>query len=335
VERVGGDSGTTSHHRLRLHYAAGRGPERVFAKLPSADRRARLFTAALGLGAREVRFYDRVRPDLPLEAPRAFFAAARGTRFALLLEDLEAAGCRFPAPGTPLPPTAVPAVLAGLARLHARFRESPRFAQDLAWVPGPPRGARGRLERWLSARSHAPTLARFGDVVPEAVRRHVGAVHARRLELEEIWADAPATLLHGDPHPGNLYLRGDVPGFLDWQVLRRGDGLRDVTYFLVFGLPPEERRAREHALLAGYLGELAACGVPAPEPEAAFERHRLHALYAWIAASVTAATAGLQPGPVVRRAVAHAAQAVHDLDALGALREAAGPARRASYGRGP
>ncbi len=61
------------------------------------------------------------------------------------------------------------------------------------------------------------------------------------------------TLLHGDAHIGNTYVLpdGDV-GFLDWQVLRRGEWSQDVGYFLISALTQEDRRKNEADLLEEY-----------------------------------------------------------------------------------
>jgi hypothetical protein len=53
----------------------------------------------------------------------------------------------------------------------------------------------------------------------------------------------------------------------------------------------------------------------------AWEQYRLHALYAWIAAVVTAAAATLQGEAIVRAGLERSSAAVMDLDSLGALRE--------------
>jgi hypothetical protein len=53
--------------------------------------------------------------------------------------------------------------------------------------------------------------------------------------------------------------------------------------------------------------------------ETAWEEHRLFALYAWIAISVTAAAPGLQPRAIVRRAFERTGAALDDLASLEAL----------------
>jgi hypothetical protein len=56
--------------------------------------------------------------------------------------------------------------------------------------------------------------------------------------------------------------------------------------------------------------------VAAPEPDVAWRQHRLHAIYAWIAAVVTAAAATLQSEPIVRTGLARSSAAVMELDSL-------------------
>ena len=75
------------------------------------------------------------------------------------------------------------------------------------------------------------------------------------------------------------------------------------------------------ALIGHYLAVLSENGVAAPGPAAAWEEHRLFALYAWIAISVTAATTGLQDREIVARAIESVGRGVEDLDSLAALDE--------------
>ena len=142
-----------------------------------------------------------------------------------------------------------------------------------------------------------------------------------RLALEALWTRPPLTLIHGDAHVGNLFFDGPEVGFLDWQVVQRGQGMRDVGYFLANSLAVETRREHDEALIRVYLAALAEAGVPPVPFSVAWEQYRLHALYAWIAAVVTAAAATLQGEAIVRAGLERSSAAVMDLDSLGALRE--------------
>jgi len=325
VERMGGHSGTTTRERLRVvsdpTERSAVAPEALFLKITPPGLGTRLFTTLFDLGRTEVEFYLAVADALPVKVPRVYCArrSRRGGRFVLLLEDLEASGCRFASHESPVSLAEARAVVTALARLHAVFWQSPRLTGDLAWLRTSGGGPNKALEWWLAARSNAPALAKFGDVVSAAVRANAHRIHEHRAELEAHWAAGPQTLLHGDPHAGNLYFDGDEAGFFDWQVAQAGPGLRDLSYFLINSVETRMRRDHEREFVELYLATLVEGGVDAPDFDNAWEEHRLFALYAWIAISVTAAVSGLQPRGVVQRAVERTGTALDDLGSLDAL----------------
>jgi aminoglycoside phosphotransferase (APT) family kinase protein len=331
VERLAGHSGTTTRAQVRLEYGAretgAEPPATLFVKITPEDFGTRLFTGVLRLGRNEVGFYRAVRDGLPIPAPRAYCArsARHGARFVLLLEDLAASGCRFPGLKRPVGPEEARAVVRSLGRLHAAFWDSPRLRDELAWLKSHDDNRDASLERWISSRANAPAIARHGDVLSPRVREHAHRIHEHRERLERYWAEGPLTLIHGDSHAGNLYFSGERAGLFDWQVLQRGQGIRDVAYFLVNSLDVAQRRAHEEALVDLYLATLAEDGVRGPGTgrDETWERYRSHALYVWFSASVTAATPGLQPVEVARRAMERCGAALEDLRCFELLDEVA------------
>lgn len=325
VEALDAHAGTTDRVRLRVAYdshGAGESPPAtVFVKLAPADARTRLFVNLMHLGSTEVRFYREIAATVPVAVPRAFHAAVgRGARpFVLVLEDLAARAARFATVASRLDLDQARHVMQALARLHAAFWDSPRLRGELAWLRSRLQNPNYRLERFVSATAVAPGLRKFPDVVPEALRAAAPGIAAARDRLEDAWARGPQTLLHGDAHVGNLYFLPDAVGFLDWQVVQRGQGMRDMSYFLINSVPTAVRRAHQRELIEEYLATLAAHGAEAPGAEAAWEQYRLHAFYAWIGAAVTAAAATLQAEPIARAGLARSCTALIDLDALAAL----------------
>jgi len=324
------EAGTTARARLVLRYEGASArrdlPESLFVKLAPCDLRTRLFVDLLGLGRSEVAFYRTARAGLPVRAPHVYFAAAAplGAGFALLLEDLAASGCHFADLTTPCDVERARAVMRAMAKLHAAHWESPRLHGDLAWLRGTRHDASFRIGRFLSDVSAGPAFARFGALVPRELQAAAGWISEQRLALEALWTRPPLTLIHGDAHVGNLFFDGEQVGFLDWQVAQRGQGMRDVGYFLGNSLAIETRREHDEALIRVYLAALAEAGV-APAPfSVAWEQYRLHVLYGWIAAVVTAAAATLQSEAIVRAGLERSSAAVMDLDSLGALRERIG-----------
>ena len=135
--------------------------------------------------------------------------------------------------------------------------------------------------------------------------------------------EGPQSVLHGDPHPGNVYLLDDGPGeragLLDWQAVRRGVGLRDASYHLVLGLEPAVRREVERDLLADYRGALRVAGGPDLSADAVWAGYRRQAAYAYVSTVFTVGLGGLQGADVATVGLRRAIEAVEDLDTAAAL----------------
>jgi thiamine kinase-like enzyme len=292
ARRLDGTAGTTD--RVRLALTGDDVPESVFVKTASHAAGTRLFGGLASLGENEVRFYRDVRPGLQAEAPTAHAVAFDGAtgRFLLVLEDLAARGARFADTLTPLTTDEAAKALETLRKVHATT--PPAWAVRNSHDPMLPVVARalGPLSRKVD-----PALQR-----PEAawVLRDYRAV-ARALD------SGPLTLLHGDPHPGNLYLvDGDV-GLLDWQVVRRGNRMRDVTYLLVLGLTPEDRAQHEKELLAHYTND------------DVWEDYRRFVAYVYVATTFTSGLGGLQGESIADEGLRRAVRALEELETLSAL----------------
>jgi len=327
VERAGGHAGTTSRVRLRVRWAReprgiARVPRQVFVKLAPEDWPTRIFVDLMRLGANEVGFYRRLRDQAPVEAPLALAAvrARRGRAFALVLEDLEEDGCRFGEGAARLGFEEAARAVRSLAALHAAFWSSPVLARERGWLKHPSRNPLAAVERLLGTLALAPALRRHGDRFPESIRSQAPAIVAARSDLDRAWSEGPHTLLHGDPHLGNLYFRGDRVGFLDWQVVQAGQGMRDVTYLLLNAADADVLERRERELIELYREALHERGVEAPTSDCAFDQYRLHAFYVFIGVVVTAASPTLQPPEVVEAAIDSVCAALARLDALQALR---------------
>ena len=325
METLGGDSGTTERCRIGLDYAPGArpagAPDSIFVKFRPPGLTERLFGNILALGPNEVGFYRDIAGDLPVRAPECYCARDGGGEFVLLLEDLASKGAEFRTIADPISLDEAKAVVAALARLHASFWEPPRLAIRFPWLRSPDRNPNAAIERFLCASAHRPTLARFSHLLPESLRRGAHQIHKKRKALERYWVDGPLTLIHGDPHLGNLYFVDGEPGFFDWQVLQRHQGIRDLAYFVVLSLETEVRRAHERDLVHLYQDTLRDCGVSDEDidPEQAWEHYRSFSLYAYLGTSVTTSMSDLQPKHIAELGLKRAATAVDDLDALALL----------------
>jgi hypothetical protein len=271
--------GTASKALLRLTYN-GAGleaglPQTLCAKGGFREALRRRVWGGLML---ETRFYRIVAPQLKINIPRCYFAGIdEDTRQAVvLLEDLSARGVQFTGADPPLTPDAVAGMLALQANLHAQWWGRADLDRFDGWQEPMRKYMRWQLRptRWtecLGMRQGAdvPAPLRDRDVVETA--------------LERLWAaddGQPRTLVHGDPHPGNMYFETDgAPGLLDWQCAMPGSWAHDVTYSIICSLDVDDRRDNERALLAHYLDCLADAGVDPPTSHEAWLQYRRHVLH--------------------------------------------------------
>jgi len=325
VEVLEQHAGTTDRACLQLSYdEPGPGsppPATVFVKAAPPDVKTRLFINLMRLGLHEVRFYEQIAPALCVDHPRLFHACLAGPaqRFVLVIEDVAGRGARFTDAASAAPLELVRTVVRELGRLHACFWNSPRLRGDLAWLRAPDHRPVAAVERYACAAAVTPALRRFVEVVPP----HLHAIGPRIMEqrdaFEAAWNRGAQTVVHGDAHIGNLYLLPGTVGFLDWQVVQRCQGMRDVAYFLVGSVPTALRRAHERELIAAYLATLRAARIAAPDFDTAWLQYRLHVPWAFFSAVVTASSATMQAAAIGRAVLDRTCAAVLDLDPLGAL----------------
>lgn len=218
------------------------------------------------LYANEVRFYNLLRSEIgDVEAPFGLGGAydAETQQFGLLLGDLTLRDARFPNATTPVSIAELEAILENLARLHARFWNSPRFEGDLAWVET-------HVEGYLASF--------MNDVVPPHIQQEIDNEQFKTELVERLGTTGDElmrgtralqrhqqtltpTLLHGDTHIGNTYLLpGTKGGLLDWQLCVRGYHMHDVNYLITTALSIGTRRKHERDLLAFYLDRLQSFG---------------------------------------------------------------------------
>ncbi|CAN5532228.1 phosphotransferase [soil metagenome] len=320
VDVLDAHSGTTGRARVGLTGSSGL-PGSVFVKLQPFSDEQRTFLRKVGLGVAEARLYEAVGSELPVRIPRIWHSAcdpADGS-FVMVLEDLTASGCRFPAQGDPDMLEVATSLMDELALLHATYRGS-----DLPWLT-PPDGMRRKPSdaELATRRTYFIQLAldKFGDEMGLAFRALAEFYIDRSGDVIGLFGQGEQTLIHGDDHSGNLFVDGGRTGLYDWAVASRAPGVRDVAYFLCNSLTVETRRAEQDSLLARYRNRLAARGWML-DADTVAQQYRLFSIYSWIAAVSTAAMGSQwQPFEVAHAAMVTTTQAIDDLDAVGLLNE--------------
>lgn len=280
-----GNVSTTERATFELEYGPGAPdlPKRVMLKLslgsPDQDPDA-WYLQLYALFRNEVNFYNGIRPELEIEAPRTLggYFDPETKQYLLVLEDLSERNASFPTMLDVVEVSDVQHVLDTYAKLHATFWDSSRFSQDLSWVEthleggvetlmrsAIPVGIRNELSLHKFKRE---TLEWLGTTEPQ--------LFAGMCALKAHQATLPQTLLHGDSHLMNTYRLPDGTGGLhDWQLCVRGYALNDVSYFITTALSIELRRKHERELLRYYREKLLSFGVASPpDEETLWNEHR-------------------------------------------------------------
>lgn len=314
VTLLDGDAGTSSRARLVL---TGDGvPASVFVKMPAETAATRLMGELGRLADTEVRFYRELSGllgDVPA-CHGATFDPVTG-RFVLVLEDLAADGkpaCEFPDTLHPLDPDRAALIVELLARVHATFW---RRLDPYPWVYSASADATSLLTgalanasaRRLEGRTSIPV--RTGQFINDNYRAVATLIDR-----------GPHTIMHGDAHPGNVYFRNGKAGLLDWQAVRRGHPSRELSYTLITSMTTETRVECQQDLLDVYRAALHAAGGPETDREELWGRYRQAALYAYIAALITAGMGGMQDEAIAMEGLRRAVAALEDLDTVYALK---------------
>jgi thiamine kinase-like enzyme len=320
LELVSADVGTTTRVRLAVDHDGPESlPRRWFVKIPSLAWRARLITALPRLLHVETRFYQDIAHAVPLERPALLAAQSRlGKGATLVLSDIAENGALPGRAGEALTLPQAAAVVEQLARFHAAFW-SIHHNPNYRWLGGPIR----RLEDALGTLMAVPLmqlgLEKAADAVPAKLHRGALNYARRRRRIMRFLNSGTQTLIHRDCHPGNFFWNDSQPGFLDWQLVRTGEGIADIAYFLATALEPELRQAHERPLLNLYRQTLAANGVAEIPADALWQRYRAHLSYPFEAMVVTLAIGGMMEEKANIEMIRRAACAISDLDGFATL----------------
>lgn len=317
IEPVAFSGATTELARVRLSYAdRTTGPASVVAKITGRDEMRAAMDAAMGLFAREARFYATFAERVPVRAPRCFYVGD-GRETPLLLEDLGQLRMGDQMQGLTIEDAE--RIIDALAVLHAAFWQTPARQQDWLLDPADP-GFAGMVAHLVSS-GGAALRDRFTGRVPEeslqAVLRHADdwqAVLARGVE-------GPRTIAHHDARLDNIFFEPDgTPVFIDWQAVADARGTHDVALLLTQSMNVKLLQEVWETLLRRYHAKLISAGVEDYSWEDCQRHYRQNVLFSLGAGMALLGEMDIGDGrglgdAIVERALNHIA----DVDAFDAL----------------
>ncbi|MDQ1508316.1 MAG: hypothetical protein QOG50_160 [Actinomycetota bacterium] len=266
---------------FRLELDGPDGASTIVAKMAAPTDEGRFVATVLNMYGREARFYEQLSPRTTIGHPACFHSEhdPQTQDAVLLLEDVsprgrlldQLAGCSVR--------EARPAVRC-LANLHACFWDDSSL-DDTDWLlrlgDDPYPGA--------VAFAYQTAWARVQEFFPEQMTAEVQAFGDRYAEqIPALFAklsEPPLVLAHGDWRLDNLFFTpNDDVIAVDWQLIDRSVGPRDLAYFATQSVNVPDRAGHE-GLFATYISDLAARGVK-PDEKWAFEMYRYGAMLGFV-----------------------------------------------------
>lgn len=311
------DVGTSTRWRIEVDHDAPDLPGCWFVKTPSLAFKSRLITALPRFLHKEVSFYRAFSAQVPVRLPRILAADSRfGQGSTLVLSDLAESAFTPGNVGDALSAEQAARVVEHLAQLHGHYWNKPDLLHRHRWLNGFSLKAENYMGSLLAVPLMRTGLHRAADWVDGRLHRPATRYAANRRAVRRLLTSGPQTLVHHDCHPGNLFWTDVEPGFLDWQLVRTGEGLGDVAYFLATALTPEIRRAHERPLLRRYFERLLLSGVTELDETKLFQRYCQHLVYPFEAMVVTLAIGGMMDRDSNIEMIKRAAAAVDDHDSF-------------------
>jgi hypothetical protein len=252
--RIGQDTGISGFvTRVELRYRGhppGDAPASVVIKFPK-------WRAAHNLPYpfAERRFYRDHATSCPIGTPRFYYGAYNrdARRWSLVLEDLRQHRALNDVAG--IPASDAPAVVAGLARLHAWARREP----GLDWIfDGYEESA---FRRGWYQRNVERGIRRLRGFIPREDLARLRGLANHETAARSLLAAPPLTAIHQDFRGDNLFMTstGDVV-VVDWEMMQCDRGGAELGRFLGTSLRPEVLRSDGDALVDLYARTVAAHG---------------------------------------------------------------------------
>lgn len=285
----------------------------LVAKVPSSEEVSRATGFATRTYELEAAFYNELAPTVWINRPACYLARfdPEDQAYVVLMEDLspaeagdQIAGCE---------PEDAAAVIPELAALHAPRWGDPTLL-DLDWLGRPLQESVDGVVELTSM-----LFPGFVERYRERLEPGVEALCERLMKsLAGYLLDRPGewTIVHGDFRLDNVLFGGPRVAVVDWQTIKIGPGLSDVSYFIGSALHPDDRRQAERDLVREYHHAMSVAGVHLSWTDCWTDycRYSLDGLLMAIIASMLVARTARSDDMFMAMANRHGLQAL-DLDA--------------------
>ena len=321
VDIVSVEHGTTTRIRLNINHDGSEDlSRRWFVKIPSLAWPTRVITALPKLLHTEIRFYNEIAKSIPIIKPTFLAGESHvGRGSTLVLADVAESGAIPGHPSDRLTVIQARKVIVQIAKLQVHFWNKTHTNPDFQWLANHSRCLEDRLGSALAVPLMKRGLQRAGNLVPKHLHAPALRYARRRRQVMEFLSADSQTIVHHDCHPGNIFWNKSCPGLLDWQLIRIGEGVGDIAYFLSTALSCNIRRQHGEDLVDYYFQCLVNNGVVGIDKASLQQRFRAHLVYPFEAMSLTLALGGMMGFRDNCKLIQRTALTIEDFDAFASL----------------
>lgn len=254
------ESMMSSLYRVALTFdGATDAPTSLIVKLASQNEGMRFVAGMFRFYEREMRFYNEIASDTPIDTPRCLLAEMYPDDQGFVLVLDEVSGCRQVDQIEGMSFDDAVTTLEALADLHVPF-----WGKDLGDIPQTLlRYSSDMLKQLIPPKSSDD----WGKVRPMLIDSTPAEVVDLLDRILEIWPRVlddmtePNTLVHGDCRSDNMLFRPDGSVImLDFQLMATGHGITDPAYLISQSLDPAAHE-RASELIEIYLARIASAGI--------------------------------------------------------------------------
>lgn len=271
-----GTTGQLARVALTYEHTESGAPKTLIAKFHSADPAVRNFVNSLGMYKSEYQFYEHIASQIETPASRCYYCDYQddGTTV-LLLEDLAPARSL----GSNLDSSHVELAVRNIAKFQAYWWEHTQLDEILGMEePKIIQGVWTHLQNQVQQNWPIVVELAKDNLMPGMKEIGERIVYKWNVFANDLYYQAPRTIIHGDYHADNFLFATQEGGapftIIDWQLCKRGRGAYDIG-MLLGGLPVEQRRNEEQALLKMYYQILIENGIKEYSFEQCFDDYRL------------------------------------------------------------
>ncbi len=254
TERFSGGGLICSSYKICVSYKRGKGPARLFMKMPLDVPKQRALVEEFDVYRKEALWYRDVAPNCQVHVPRVYAAMVNEQRndYCLLMDDVSHLEQRDRAKGLCFDDAM--RVVDMLATYHSHWTDSSQLS-ELRDVfvgydhPTYVNGLQGMHDGgWANAKTYVPDLAPQAVAFGDAWKTYFPL-------LVRHMTQAPLTLSHGDPKLENLFFDDarDRVVIVDPQLAGVTNVAQDLAIVVGFSMEPDQYRGRVDEVVRRYV----------------------------------------------------------------------------------